>query len=100
MKDKYIKTRNIKWNEIEKDVFEKLCIDDTVGIKVSILRIEPHKEILMHKHTDTRYNFILKGSMSDGNRECGEGDILINEKGSEHFLKSGPSGCEFILIWN
>lgn len=99
MKDNYIKTNNIEWKEIEKDVFEKLCIDDKAGIKVSILKIEPHKEISMHEHADTRYNFILKGSMSDGNYECGEGDILINEKGSRHFLKAGPSGCEFILIW-
>ena len=99
MKDKHIKTADIGWKEIQKDVFEKQCIVNSHGLNISILKIEPHKKIPKHKHADTRYNFILKGGMFDGNKKYKKGDIIINEKGSEHFLKAGPRGCEFLLIW-
>jgi anti-sigma factor ChrR (cupin superfamily) len=98
--DKRIKTVDLEWEKIQEDVFEKQCIVNRDGLNISILKIEPHKEIPMHEHLDTRYNYILKGSMSDGNQEYGEGDLVINEKGSKHFLKAGPEGCEFLLIWN
>ena len=31
--------------------------------------------------------------------EYKEGDLIINEKGSEHSLKAGKKGCEFLVIW-
>jgi anti-sigma factor ChrR (cupin superfamily) len=100
MKDRHIKTANLKWEEIQKDVFEKQCIVNRGGLNISILKIEPRKEIPSHEHLDTRYNYILEGSMSDENQKYGKGDLIINEKGSKHFLKAGPEGCEFLLIWN
>lgn len=99
MKDKFIKTSSLKWKEIEKDVFEKECLAGKKGLKISILKIKPGKYIARHRHADTRYNFILKGSMSDGNNEYAEGDLIVNEKGSRHFLEAGSHGCEFLLIW-
>ncbi|MFA5871561.1 MAG: cupin domain-containing protein [Parcubacteria group bacterium] len=100
MKDKYIKTTAIKWKEIQRDVFERECLAGKGGLKISILKIKPGKYITRHVHTDTRYNYILKGSMSDENHKYGKGDLIINKKGSKHFLKAGPAGCEFLLIWN
>ncbi|HBO17144.1 MAG: Allophanate hydrolase [Candidatus Moranbacteria bacterium GW2011_GWE2_35_2-] len=100
MSDKYVKTTTIKWEEIQKDVFEKQCVTNKNGLNFSILKIKPNKKIPLHNHTDTRYNYILKGSMSDENQTYQKGDLLINEKGSKHFLKAGSEGCEFILIWN
>jgi len=100
MKDKYIKTTNIKWKKIQKNVFEKVCIVNKKGLNISILKIMPRKKIPMHKHADTRYNYILKGSMSDGNQKYKKGDLIINKKDSKHFLKAGHEGCEFFLIWN
>jgi len=100
MKDKHIKTTKIKWKKIEKNVFEKQCIENKSGLNISILKIEPHKKISLHKHVETRYNFIIKGSMSDENQKYNKGDIVINEKGSEHYLEAGREGCEFILMWN
>ncbi len=100
MKDKHIKTAEIKWKEIEKNVFEKRCIVNKNGQNIFILKIEPNKKISMHKHLDTRYNFILKGSMSDGNQKYNKGDLIINKKGSKHFLKADSKGCEFLLIWD
>jgi anti-sigma factor ChrR (cupin superfamily) len=100
MKDKYIKTAEIKWQKIQKDVFEKQCIVNKKGLNIFILKIEPDKQIPLHEHADTRYNFILKGSVADENQKYGKGDIVINKKGSKHFLKAGPRGCEFILIWD
>ena len=100
MKDKHIKTTNIRWKEIQKDVFEKQCVANKRGLNISMLKINPHERIPPHKHLDTRYNFILKGGMSDGNVKYGKGDIIINEKGSKHFLKADSRGCEFLLIWN
>jgi anti-sigma factor ChrR (cupin superfamily) len=100
MKDKHIKTADIKWKEIQKNVFEKQCIVNKNGLNISILKIEPYKKIPLHKHLDTRYNYILKGSMSDENYKYGKGDLIINEKGSKHFFKASFEGCEFLLIWN
>ena len=100
MKDLVIETKKIKWREIQKNVFEKVCIEEKKGLKFSILKIKPGKKIPRHLHFDTRYNFILKGSMSDAHRTYQKGDLIINKKGTEHFLKAGPAGCEFILIWN
>jgi len=100
MKDQYIKTNRIKWEEIQKDVFEKPCLANKKGISFSLLKIKPNKEIPMHKHTDTRYNFILKGSMSNGKQIYKKGDLLINKKGSSHFLRAGKQGCELLLIWD
>jgi len=100
MKDKHIKTTDIKWEEIQKNVFEKQCIVNKNGLNISILKIEPHKKIPIHKHLDTRYNYIIKGGMTDKNQKYSKGDIIINGKGSKHFLKANSEGCEFILIWN
>jgi len=100
MKDKYIKTTNIKWKEIQEDVFEKECLTGKSGLKISILKIKPNKKIPRHVHADTRYNYILKGSMSDENTKYSKGDLITNKKGSKHFLKAGRAGCEFLLIWN
>jgi anti-sigma factor ChrR (cupin superfamily) len=100
MKDKYIKTADIKWEKIQKNVFEKECVINKNGLNISILKIEPDKKIPLHKHTDTRFNYVLKGGMSDKNQKYGKGDLVINEKGSKHFLKADSEGCEFLLIWN
>lgn len=99
-KDKRIKTADIKWKEIQKDVFEKQCIVNKNGLNISILKIKPGKKIPMHRHADTRYNYILKGGMSDKNQKYNKGDLIINEKGSKHFLKANSKGCEFLLIWD
>lgn len=100
MNDKHIKTSAIKWEEIQSDVFEKQCIVNKHGLNISVLKIEPYKKIPLHKHSDTRYNYILKGSMSDGKKKYNTGEIIVNKKGSEHFLKAGSRGCEFLLIWD
>ncbi|EKE20321.1 MAG: hypothetical protein ACD_8C00021G0006 [uncultured bacterium] len=100
MKDKYLKTSDIKWIEIQKGVYEKKCFAHNGGLGISILKIKPNKKIPMHEHADTRYNYILKGSMSDQNQTYVKGDIVFNEKGTSHFLESGIGGCEFLLIWN
>lgn len=100
MKDRYIRTMEIRWKEIQKDVFEKQCMKNKRGLNISILKIKPYKKISLHGHSDTRYNYILKGGMSDGNNQYGRGDLVVNKKGSEHFLKAGSRGCEFLLIWH
>lgn len=99
MNDKYIRTRGIKWKEIQKDVFEKECVVSKKGLNISILKINPGKYIPLHPHAQTRYNYILKGHMSDEKQKYQKGDIVINRKGSKHFLKAGPKGCEFLLSW-
>jgi len=90
----------MKWEEIQENVLEKKCIAKKEGIKFSLLKIKPNKKLPLHKHLETRYNFILKGSMSDGRQKYEKGDLLINKKGSSHYLKAGKQGCEFLLIWN
>jgi anti-sigma factor ChrR (cupin superfamily) len=100
MKDAYIKTASIRWKKIQDDIFEKKCVENKKGLNISILRLKPYQEIPLHKHLDTRYNYILEGGMSDGNEKYGKGDILINKKGSKHFLKALSRGCEFLLIWD
>lgn len=99
MKDKCVKTSKIDWREIAPNVFEKLCLAGNPGLSISVLKIQAGQLIAPHKHAETRYNFVLSGSMTDGKDLYSAGDIVINEKGSEHYLQAGDEGCEFILIW-
>jgi anti-sigma factor ChrR (cupin superfamily) len=68
-------------------------------INVNIIKLEPQEEIPYHVHKDTKYNYILKGSITDGKKEYLPGDIVENIKGSGHFLIAGPKGCELLVIW-
>jgi anti-sigma factor ChrR (cupin superfamily) len=98
--EKHIKFKDVKWEKTGEDILEKHLIKDEEGIHINLLKLEPNKQIPHHKHSSTKYNYILKGSMSDENGEYKEGDLGINKKGSEHSIKAGSEGCEFLVIWN
>ncbi len=68
-------------------------------LNINIIKLEPEEQIPYHVHKDTKYNYILKGSISDEQREYFPGDIVENIKGSGHSLKAGSGGCEFLVIW-
>ena len=65
-----------------------------------IMKLAPGEIIAHHSHSTTKYNFILKGSMSDEDGEYTQGDLVINEKGTSHSVQAGSHGTEFLVIWN
>lgn len=77
---------------------EKKVLDKNV--KINVIELEPREEIPFHVHKDTKYNYILKGSMMNQDKECCKGEIVENMKGSGHSIKAGPDGCEFLVIWS
>jgi anti-sigma factor ChrR (cupin superfamily) len=99
-KESSIKSKDVKWGKTGEDILEKHLLKDEEGIHINLLKLEPNKQIAHHKHRYTKYNYISKGSMSDENGEYREGDLVINKKGSEHSVKAGSEGCEFLVIWN
>ncbi len=68
-------------------------------ININLIELEPGENIPYHVHKDTKYNYVLKGSMSDEVREYLPGNIIENIIGSGHSLKAGEEGCEFLVIW-
>ena len=88
----------MEWEQ-NKEVSEKHLLGGEDGLHMNLLKLEPGRHIPLHKHVDTRYNYVLKGSMSDEHGEYTEGDLVVNEKGSEHSINAGEKGCEFLVIW-
>lgn len=79
---------------------EKHLLKEEKGMHINLLELLPQEQIPFHKHKNTKYSFILNGSMSDENRKYKRGDLVTNKKGSEHSVKAGSEGCEFLVIWN
>lgn len=68
-------------------------------ININIIELDPEEQIPYHVHIDTKYNYVLEGSMSDGQREYIPGDVIENVRGSGHSLKASLEGCKFLVIW-
>jgi len=68
-------------------------------IRINVIELEPEEQIPYHVHKDTKYNYVLKGSISDEKRDYSPGDVIENIIGSGHSLKAGLGGCEFLVIW-
>ncbi len=79
-------------------VKEKKLLDKE-GIKINLIELQPGEQIPYHEHKDTKYNYILRGSMSDERGEYVQGDIVENLIDSRHSIKAGSEGCEFLVIW-
>jgi len=82
-----------------KNMIEKNLVRDK-NLIVNYIKLMPNKKIGMHKHKTRKFNYILKGEMIDGKKKYKKGDLVINKKGSKHFVKAGKNGCEFLIIWN
>jgi len=76
----------------EKHILEK-------EINVNRIELAPDEKIPYHTHKATRYNYILKGSMSDERGNYVPGDMVENIIGSSHSVTAGPEGCVFLVIW-
>jgi len=68
-------------------------------INVNLINLDPEEIIPYHVHKSTKYDYIVKGSISDGKKEYFSGEIIENIKGSGHSIKAGKNGCEFLVIW-
>ncbi|MBI2629873.1 hypothetical protein HYW76_02115 [Candidatus Pacearchaeota archaeon] len=84
---------------------KEILADEENGFFIYLFKLNPNEEIPFHKHKTTKYNYILKGSMfsiskdKNDSKEIKEGELNVNKKGSEHSVKAGPNGCEFLVIW-
>jgi anti-sigma factor ChrR (cupin superfamily) len=87
-----------KWKKNKDEVMEKTEIDDG-NLHVNVIRLEPGKKIPFHTHKSTKYNYVLKGSMSDEKGSYVGGDVVENKKGTSHSVTAGEDGCEFLVIW-
>jgi anti-sigma factor ChrR (cupin superfamily) len=82
------------------DIFERKVLKAEQGININFIKLKPGQEIPFHKHKSEKYDYILKGNLKDETGKYGEGDLIINKKGSGHSVKAGPEGCEFLVIFN
>lgn len=81
------------------DIFEKKVLKSE-GININLIKLKPGQKIPFHKHKSGKYDYIMKGSLSDETGKYEEGELIVNKKGSSHLVKAGPEGCEFLVIFN
>lgn len=93
-----VKFGSVKWLS-SGGILEKYVTGKRKGVHMILLKMGPGKEIPLHKHTDTRYSYVLKGNISDQRGRYSKGDLVITRTGSVHSMKAGPRGCEFLVIW-
>ena len=51
-----------------------------------------------HSHTQDEFIFILEGYLTIGDRRCGPGTVIYNEKGSVYGFTVGEQGVRFLNI--
>ncbi len=68
------------------------------GIDISILKLEPNTAYPHHSHEFKEWVYVLSGEMKDERGDYKEGDLIINEIGSEHQVTSGTNGTQMLVI--
>ena len=99
MSTRCIKSKDISWKKNKSNNLMKNLINEN-GFGMDFFKLAPNEKIPMHKHPNIKYSYILKGSMSDETGEYSEGEVVVNEKDSEHSVTAGSKGCEFLVIYN
>ena len=79
------------------EIYEKKIMKGKINM--NLIKLKPGQTIPWHKHKDNKYNYVVKGSMTDGQRTWKKEDLILNKKGTSHSLKAGKNGCEFLVIW-
>ncbi|GEM_PF-1302378 len=94
---------NIKrtvWKKSRDKVWVKhLARDNTRDFQLDLIKLEPNTTYTSHRHPDAEWVYVLKGGFTDESGSFGEGDFKINEKHSEHTIKTPKSGCILFVCW-
>ncbi len=95
-----VKTSELEWKPLRDKVMTKpLARDEGRGFQINMIRLEPNTSYEEHKHPDVEWVYVLKGSMTDERGTFGQGEFVVNEKGSRHTVSTGPDGCELLVCW-
>lgn len=100
MSSKHVKFKDVEWIKGEDGIMGKTIMEGDKGFQIYVLKLGSNEKIPYHGHTTVKYNYILKGSMSDETGDYRVGDLAVNEKGSKHSVTAGKEGCEFLLFWD
>ena len=86
----------IDWQKLKENVSIKNLSKEK--LQIDLFKLEPNASFDEHEHEQTEWLFILKGEYSDQNGTYSAGHFVVNPKGSKHATKSGPQGCELLVI--
>jgi len=100
MSSSHIKSEDIECKETDKGVLSKDILSDDKGFKIRFFKLEAGAVIPFHSHSAREYDYVLDGVISDETGEYKKGDLVVNEKGSEHSITAGSEGAEFLVLWS
>ena len=89
-------TNLLEWQKFRDNAYVKSLSKENV--EVNLIKLEPNSTFDEHSHEKTEWIFILEGSYSDEKGTYYKGHFIIAEKGSKHSTKSGPEGCQVIVV--
>lgn len=91
-----VDTNSIEWKSFRDKASIKNLTKE--GIQVDLIKLEPNASFDEHVHEKAEWIYIIKGEVTDENGTSSAGHFVINKKGSKHATKSGPEGCEVLVI--
>ncbi len=91
-----VDTNSIEWNKFRDHASIKNLTKDNIFI--DLINLDPNSSFDEHVHENDEWVFVLKGSFSDENGTYSKGHFIVGKKGSKHSTKTGPDGCQVILI--
>ncbi len=68
------------------------------GPWVHVNGLPPDQEIPVHSHDHDEWIYVLEGSLSIGERDCGPGTVVYVERDTDYSFTVGPRGVRFINL--
>ena len=99
MSNNHIKSEDIELKNVVNGILSKELLSDDMGFKIRFFKLESNAVLPFHSHSAREYDYVLEGVISDETGEYKKGDLVVNEKGSEHSITAGPDGGEFLVLW-
>jgi anti-sigma factor ChrR (cupin superfamily) len=68
------------------------------GQTAALLRYQPGASVPRHRHRGLETIIVIEGEQSDENGAYRAGDVILNETGSIHTVRS-DEGCVVLILW-
>lgn len=60
--------------------------------------LEPNLDVAPHSHNEDEVIVVIGGELAIGDRKCGPGTVIYNEKDTDYGFRVGPLGVRFLNI--
>lgn len=89
------------WQDLEFEPFREgveIYWINHASPQIALLKYEPGASVPRHRHMGLETIIILEGDQIDDNGKAEMGDVVVNEVGSEHAVRS-ETGCVVLIQW-